>query len=130
MTMNDELFKAASSRFLLEPEALTSDDLDVLTRVDPVLGECATKRRSEMLQKSAEARHRAALGQPPVVLKGFDVDSVADATLAVITLYLAKPRQRIRALEAQNAALAERCFALEQRMLELEAQRAISHVDG
>jgi hypothetical protein len=124
---HDEHLKAAADRFTLEPEALTQDDLDVLTRVDDHLGERAAKRRRDTLTKAAEARHRAALGQPPAATD--DADVLADACLDVIVLHLAKPKSRIKALEAQNETLEQKYNALELRLLELEAKFAVQHVD-
>lgn len=119
---DDETYQAAVETFQREPEALTMDQIKALTTVDKQLGDRALHKRAEAQQKAAEARHRASMGEPPLQTKAFDVDAMVDQVLDVVTLALAKPRSRIAELEQKNQAL-------EARVLELEAQKVISHVE-
>ena len=50
------------------------------------------------------------------------MSGMADITIDMILLHMVGPRR-------QNKTLETRCQALEQRLLELEAQRAIEHVE-
>jgi hypothetical protein len=121
--MNDELYQRAIDALMLEPERLTQEQIDRLTSVDDQLGARATKKRAEALARAATARHRAAMGEPPERPKQyrFDPQEVVSATVDTITISLAQPRGRIKALEAAKATLEERCAALERRVLEIEA---------
>jgi hypothetical protein len=129
--MTDERYKAAVDCFLIEPEALTQDQLTLLKSVDDSLGDRAARKRSDAIQKAAEARHRAAMGELPLAKKSVAErrEENADAMLDVMIVALAKPRSRIKALEIANASIEARCLALEQRVLELEASHAVSHVE-
>ena len=127
MTDNPK-YKAAIDRFLLEPEALTDDDINALKSVDDLLASRAITKRREMQTKSAEARHRAALGEPPQ--KRNIAETVADATIDHIRVALAEPRQRIKALEDLNATLQQQVRDMRDRLVELEAQRVIADVNS
>lgn len=120
-------YKAAVDRFLLEPEALTDDDINALKSVDDLLASRAITKRREMQTKSAEARHRAALGEPPQ--KRNIAETIADATIDHIRVALAEPRQRLKMLEAANTALQQQLEALRDRMLELEATHHVNAND-
>lgn len=121
---DDPKYAAAVDTFLTEPEALTQDQIDTLTQVDDRLGARAIAQRTAALRKSAEARHRAAMGTPPLATKGFDVEDAVDATIDSITLALVQPRRRIKALEDTLEQWQQKYRDLEQRLLELEAARA------
>jgi hypothetical protein len=123
---HDERYKVAVTRFVQEPEALTQEDLDALRHVDEALGERAIVRRAEFLTKAADVRHRAAMGLPAVKKSA---DDMAIEVIDTITLALAQPRRRLKALETLNSELSARVNALANRLLELEAQRAIDHVE-
>ena len=127
MTDNPK-YKAAIDRFLLEPEALTDEDINALKGVDDLLASRAITKRREMQTKSAEARHRAALGEPPQ--KRNIAETVADATIDHIRVALAEPRHRIKTLEAANATLQQQMQELRDRLVEVEAQRVIADVNA
>ena len=124
---DDERYTAAVQTFELEPEALTQDQIDALARVDEKLGQRAVTKRAAMIQKAAEVRHRAAMGEPPA--KENRVEVMADVVIDAITLALAKPRNRIKALEERNAGLERAIANLEERLdslaLELAAKDAV-----
>ena len=118
-------YNAAVDTFLVEPEALTDVQIDLMTRASQGLGERARKKRQDHQTKAAEARHRAAMGQPPVKTKA--VEGMADTVLDLVTLSHVAPHNRIKALEAANEAWEQRYRALETRLLELEARSAEIH---
>jgi hypothetical protein len=123
-------YTAALERYFVEPEAITDADLSVLAGVDDALAEKAATRRSDALRLSAEHRHRVAIGLPN--LKTDRAEHFAELVTSTIIAQLARPRQRIKALEAQNVAWEQRYNALESRVLELEAQaaaRTVTHVE-
>ena len=128
--MNDDQYKAAVNTFMLEPEALTSDQIDTLMSVDDQLGARALRKRQDASVAAAEARHRMAMDQTldRKAQRNVDAENMADNTIDHILLALARPKAQIKALERRNDTLEQRCEKLEARLLELEAQRAIDHV--
>ena len=122
--MTDEKYKAAVNVFLREPEGLTGEHIDTLTRVDEQLGARAVRKRDAFQAKAADARHRAALGQP--IEKESVTEAMADEVIDQILLAVAQPKRRIKQLEERNERL-------ERRLLEVEALlagRMVSeHVD-
>jgi hypothetical protein len=126
--MNDDArYKAAIDRFFIEPEAITDDDIELMSKVDDVLAHKAAVRRADALRQCAEVRHRAATGQPPP--KENRQEIYAELVSVYVINALAQPRQRIKALEANKTELETRIRSLEGRLLELKAQRAIDHVE-
>ena len=119
---DDTRYKAALERFFIEPEAISDDDIAVMATVDDAVANKAAIRRADALRKCAEVRHRAATGQPP--LKRNTAEEHAEFVTCAVLTALARPRQRIKLLEANKAALETRVSALESRLLELEAQNA------
>ena len=101
---------------------MTDADLAALAAVDDVLATKAAARRSEALVKAAEARHRTAMGQPPV--KRDRREDIAETVVATIIAQQARPRARIKALEDSTAELEARIRSLEDRILELAAKHA------
>jgi hypothetical protein len=130
MTDDDKsTYTAAVQCFLIEPEALTPNMIEELQRADAVLGRRAVNKHEETVRKAAEARHRAALGQPPLKLK--TRDEMLDAAGDYVLLALVGPKKQIRALEQDNASLRQenaalrlKCADFDRRILTLEADRA------
>ena len=129
-TDHDDAYAAAVDAFILEPEALTADQIAALRAVDDQLAHRAVDRRADALTKAAEARHRAALGQAPLTSKGLDVAALVEQVVDEITIALAHPRQRIKTLEAANASLQQQMQELRDRLVDLEAQRVIADVNA
>lgn len=122
MGQQDERYSAAVQTFMLEPEALTKEQIDALATADEALGRRATDKRAAALTAAAQGRHLAAFGQKAT--KPDLMESLGGQTADAILLALVEPRQRLKALEADRDTWAERYRALESRILELEAQRA------
>jgi hypothetical protein len=122
---DDARFQAALNRYLIEPEAITDDDISTMADVDDLLATKAAVRRADALRICAETRHRAATGQAPLKIK--PVEAVAESMTATVIAHLARPRQRIKALEGRNTELEMRIRSLEGRILELEASQAAAH---
>lgn len=123
MTDNEKaIFDQAVNAFMVEPEALTQEQIAALRRADSWLGDRAVRKCHDALQKAAEARHRTAMGQPPA--KVDRDDETAETIIDTIGLTLAPQKARIKALETQNATLEQRYRELETRVLELEAMRS------
>jgi hypothetical protein len=112
---------------VISDSQLTEDQIGILTRADESLGRRARAKRNDAVHAASVAKHRASVGEPPP--KASHLEKSATLALDFIALAQVEPRRRLKALETQNAALDEKCRALEQRILELEAQRAIDHVD-
>jgi hypothetical protein len=59
-----------------------------------------------------------------------DIEVLAEAFAPIVKQFIVEresvARERYAALDTKHAALVDRCMALEQRVLELEAQRAIA----
>jgi hypothetical protein len=123
-------YDAAVKVFLLEPEALTTAQIDALTAVDDKLGAYASRKRDNAHTKAAEARHRAAMGQSldRKAEHAAEAEAFADHVVDHILLALAHPKRRIKTLETSTAGLAARCHSLEARVLELEAREAARQV--
>ena len=121
MTYNTKLFEAALQRFLIEPTTLTDDDLAQFAVVDVHLAERARAKRAGFVEAETEAE-RNALARPATWrdLREWHRDTIAPV--------LATYRHKYALLEHENVLLTERCLALEQRVLELEAQRVIADV--
>lgn len=101
--MSTDKYNLAIKTFMLEPGALTDEQIDVFKGVDDQLAKRAANKRSECQTKAAQARHRAAMGQQPV--KASTVEQMTDSVVDHITLALVVPRQRIKVLEDLNATL-------------------------
>jgi hypothetical protein len=117
MTYNATAFETAHKRFLVEPKNLTDDDLAQFAAVDPQLAERARARRSGFVE-AADDDSRT-LAKRALTYKGlvcFFRDHVAPI--------LATHRYKAAQTTARLDELAERCFALEARVLELEASAA------
>jgi len=117
-------YKKAIDVFLLEAEALTDADIAILRSVDDLLADRATAKRRDAQSKAAAARHRAAMGEPPQ--KRNAAEQMADSVVDHLRLALAPERQRIKSLEAANATLQQQVQDMRDRLLELEASRAIA----
>jgi hypothetical protein len=93
--MNDDAhYQAALDRFYLEPEAISDADIELMSKVDDALATKASTRRGDALRQCAEARHRAATGQPPP--KQSREEIFAELVSVSLIHALARPRQRIK----------------------------------
>ena len=124
---DDARFTAAMNRYFIEPEAITDDDISTMAEVDDLLATKAATRRADARRICAETRHRAATGQAP--LKTNRNELMAEGVTMTVIASLARPRQRIKALEGRNTELETRMRSLEGRILELEAVLASRQVD-
>jgi autotransporter translocation and assembly factor TamB len=127
----DPRYKTALDRFFIEPEAITDDDIATFAEVDDALATKASSRRDAARIAAAAARHRAAMGVPAP--KANRAEEEAELITASMIAALAKPKQRIKSLEAINTQLEVRIRSLEGRILELEARdaarTAVQHAD-
>ena len=134
--MTDDLDRDAYTRavdtFLLEPEALSREQLGLLTQADAALGTRAQAKRAAALTTAAQVRHARAMGQPaPKTTTGPDVEAIADV-VADLMLIAAAPLKRhlsaselkIRALEEQIAIARQVLEQLHARVQDLEQLHA------
>jgi hypothetical protein len=116
MTYHYKAFETAQQKFIDDPKTLTDADLEQFAIVEPKLAERARAKRAGYVQAESEDE-RQLLAQPATLRH------LHDWQLDMIGPVLATYRYK-------NAQLEERCQALEQRMLELEAQRVIADVNA
>jgi hypothetical protein len=116
MTYNSTAFETAHKKFLDDATTLTDDDLAQFAIVDPKLAERARAKRAGFVKAETDDDRRDLAR--PATMRDF-LDFVVDDFGPILATYRHK-----------NAMLEERCLALEQRVLELEAQRVIADVNA
>ncbi len=119
--MSDERYARALQTLIHEPESLSDEQISTLREVDDLLGRHAGSQREAALLKAAAARHRAAMGQPPV--KVDERVETANAAVQNVIISLAQPRRRIKQLESLIRSLEGRVLELEAR----DAARTVPH---
>ena len=105
MTYNRKLFQVAHGRYLLEPKALTDDDIQQLSLVDPMLGHRARARRAGVLEAPDTEFPRG-----PLPARAFG-NWLKDHLAPILSTYRHKDNQQAARLDALEARL----HALEQR---------------
>lgn len=128
---NAKQFEEAHERFIIEPKALTDDDLAQLTLIDARLGERARARRAGFVDAEDATEDAATNRKTAMTVQAFH-EFQRDWFEPILSTYRYKNQElqtRLKALEDGT----RRIDALEARVLELEAQaaaaRTVDHVD-
>jgi hypothetical protein len=119
---NSDAFSAAHQRFLTDAKSLTDDDLAQFAVVDPKLAERARAKRAGFVEAAEDGA-----ATPRQFAKSITVKVLLDYQRDCLAPILATHKYRVKQLTETVERLDAHCRSLEQRLLELEVDRAVSH---